>query len=346
MEYRNLGQSGLHVSIVGLGCNNFGMRIDYEASEAVVRKCLEVGITLFDTADVYGGAKSEEYLGKALGADRQDVIVATKFAAPMGEGPLMKGASRRYIMDAVEASLRRLDTDYIDLYQVHFPDPETPLEETMRALDDLVHSGKVRYIGHSNFAGWEIASGHYIAQQRNLTPFVSAQNDYSLLNRRVEQEVAPACEAYGLGILPYFPLASGMLTGKYSRNETAPEGTRLSDTRFAGRVLSDRNWDIVERLEQWAGEHDHSLLELAFGWLASKPYVASVIAGATKPEQVEANVAAGEWRLSAEESAEVDAIDQLASRLMLVSIVLEGRGLLIRYCMSWGDTFSRFRVGR
>ena len=306
MEYRNLGRSGLQVSVVGLGCNNFGMRIEYEAAEAVVRKCLESGITLFDTADIYGGAKSEEFLGKALGADRQDVIVATKFAVPMGEGPLMKGASRRYIMNAVEASLRRLNTDYIDLYQVHFPDRDTPLEETMRALDDLVRSGKVRYLGNSNFAGWEIASGHYLAEQRNLTPFVSAQNDYSLLNRGVERELVPACEAFELSILPYFPLASGLLTGKYTRNESAPEGSRLSDERFAGRVMSDRNWDIVEGLEKWAGEHGHSLLELAFGWLASKPYVASVIAGATKPEQVESNVAAGQVRLTAEESAEVD----------------------------------------
>ena len=308
MEHRNLGRSGLQVSVVGLGCNNFGMRIDYEAAEAVVRKSIEAGITLFDTADIYGGAKSEEFLGKALGADRQDVIVATKFAGPMGEGPLMKGASRRYIMDAVEASLRRLGTDYIDLYQVHFPDRDTPLEETMGALDDLVRGGKVRYIGNSNFAGWEIASGHFIAQQRNLAPFVSAQNDYSLLNRGVEREVVPACEEFGLSILPYFPLASGLLTGKYRRTEAAPEGARLSDKRFARRVLSDRNWDIVEGLEKWAGEHGRSLLQLAFGWLASKPHVASVIAGATKPEQVEANVAAGEWRLSAEESAAVDEI--------------------------------------
>ena len=227
MEYRNLGRSGLQVSVVGLGCNNFGMRADYEATEAVVRACLDTGINLFDTADIYGGAKSEEYLGKALGANRQDVIVASKFAVQMGEGPLMRGASRRYIMQAVEASLRRLDTDYLDLYQVHFPDPETPLEETLRALDDLVRSGKVRYIGNSNFAGWEIASGHWIAEHRNLTPFVSAQNEYSLLKRDIETEVLPACEAFGLGMLPFFPLASGLLTGKYRRGEDAPEGARV-----------------------------------------------------------------------------------------------------------------------
>ena len=310
MELRNLGRSGLRAPVVGLGCNNFGMRMDYAATEAVVRASLDAGVTLFDTADIYGGSKSEEFLGRALGADRQRVIVATKCGVPMGEGPLERGASRRYVMRAVEASLRRLGTDYIDLYQIHFPDPDTPLEETMRALDDLVRAGTVRYAGNSNFAGWEIASGHWIAEHRNLTPFVTAQNDYSLLNRAIEREVIPACEAYGLGVLPYFPLASGLLTGKYRRGEAAPGGTRLSDERFAGRVLSDRNWDVVERLEAWAGERGHGLLELAFGWLLSKPAVACVIAGATRPEQVAANVAAGELRLGPEELAEVDAIAQ------------------------------------
>jgi aryl-alcohol dehydrogenase-like predicted oxidoreductase len=306
METRNLGRSGLEVSVVGLGTNNFGMRIDQEAATAVVRRSLELGVTLFDTADVYGGSKSEEFLGKALGGDRHDAIIATKFAMPMGEGPFSRGASRRYIMTAVEASLRRLGTDYIDLYQVHQPDRNTPLEETLRALDDLVRDGKVRYLGNSNYSGWEIASGHYIAARDHLTPFVSAQNHYSLLERGVEAEVGPACEAFGLGMLPFFPLASGMLTGKYRRNEDAPEGTRLAGGGFAARVLTDRNWDIVERLEGWARDHDHTILDLAFAWLASKPFVASVIAGATKPEQIEANVAAGEWRLTPEELAEVD----------------------------------------
>ena len=306
MEQRNLGRSGLQVSVVGLGTNNFGMRIDQEASTAVVRRAIDLGVTLFDTADIYGGAKSEEFLGKALGGDRHDVIVATKFAMAMGEGPYTSGASRRYIMTAVEASLRRLNTDYIDLYQVHQPDRSTPLEETLRALDDLVTAGKVRYIGNSNYSGWEIASGHYIAQRDRVTPFISAQNNYSLLDRSVEAEIGPACEAFGLGMLPFFPLASGMLTGKYGRDQDAPEGTRLSGGGFAARVLTDRNWDIVERLDAWARDRDHTLLELAFGWLASKPFVTSVIAGATKPEQIEANVAAGEWRLSAEELAEVD----------------------------------------
>ena len=305
MEYRNLGRSGLQVSVVGLGCNNFGMRADYAATEAVVRACLDSGINFFDTADIYGGAKSEEFLGKALGADRQDVIVASKCGVPMGEGPLMRGASRRYIMQAVEASLRRLGTDYLDLYQIHFPDPDTPHDETLRALDDLVRSGKVRYIGNSNFAGWAIADCHWIARHHHLTPFVSAQNEYSLLKRGIEAEVLPACEQFGLGMLPYFPLASGLLTGKYRRGEDAPEGARLSDARFSGRVLSDRNWEIVERLEAWCEDNGRSLLEVAFGWLLANPAVSSVIAGATKPEQVASNAAAGEVQLSAEEVAEI-----------------------------------------
>ena len=310
MELRNLGNSGLQVSVVGLGTNNFGMRMEYDAAETVVRSAIDNGITLFDTADVYGGSKSEEFLGRALGAERHNVIIATKFAMPMGEGPYTRGASRRYIMSAVEASLRRLGTDYIDLYQVHQPDASTPQEETLRALDDLVSAGKVRYIGNSNYAGWQIAASHYIAQRDHVTPYVSAQNNYSLLNRGVESEVIPACVEFGLGMLPFFPLASGLLTGKYRRGEDAPEGTRLSAGGFAARTLTDRNFDVVEKLEEWAREHDHTLLELAFGWLASKPAVASVIAGATRTEQIEQNVAAGAWRLTAEEIAEVDEIAQ------------------------------------
>ena len=308
METRYLGNSGLEVSVVGLGTNNFGGRMDQEATTAVVRRSMDLGITLFDTADIYGGSLSEQYLGRALGGDRHDVIIATKFGMSMGEGPFTQGGSRRYIMSAVEDSLRRLGTDYIDLYQIHQPDRSTPLEETLRALDDLVRDGKVRYLGNSNYDGWEIASGHYIAQRDRLTPFISAQNNYSLLERGVEAEIAPACEAFGLGMLPFFPLASGLLTGKYRRDEAPPEGTRLAGRVRDGRIASDRTWDTVERLDAWARERDRTLLDLAFAWLASKPFVGSVIAGATKPEQVEANVAAGDWRLSAEEMAEVDAM--------------------------------------
>lgn len=309
MEYRNLGNSGLEVSVVGLGTNNFGMRMDAQRAEAVVLECLEQGINLFDTADVYGGrGPSEEFLGRALKGRRQDAVIATKFASPMGEGPMKSGASRRYIMQAVEDSLRRLGTDYIDLYQVHRPDASTPDEETLRTLDDLVRSGKVRYVGNSNYSGWQIAHNHWIAETRGYTPFVSAQNEYSLLNRRIESEVAPAARKFGLGLLPFFPLASGMLTGKYRRGESAPEGARLSQGPAADRMLTDRNFDTVEKLEEFARSAGHTLLELAFSWLATQDFVSSVIAGATSPEQVRANASAAEWRLSAEEMAEVDQI--------------------------------------
>jgi len=310
MEYRNLGRSGLQVSTVGLGCNNFGMRADKDQSSTVVQKALESGITFFDTADMYGGGgRSEEFLGAALGAKRQSVVVATKFVGPMGEGQLMRGASRRYIFQAVEASLRRLGTDYIDLYQIHFPDTTTPIEETLRALDDLVHQGKVRYIGCSNFAGWQVVEAQWITRIQHLSPVISAQNEYNLLDRRVEREVVPACNAYGLGVLPYFPLASGFLTGKYRPGEPPPQGTRIAAWGARGEaILSQRNFEILKGLEDFAQLRGKSVLELAIGWLASQPHVGSVIAGATRPEQVEQNVAAAEWRLTAEEQSEVDSI--------------------------------------
>ncbi|MCK9485929.1 MAG: aldo/keto reductase [Dehalococcoidia bacterium] len=309
MEYRNLGNSGLEVSVVGLGTNNFGMRMDAQRAEGVVLECLEQGINLFDTADAYGGrGPSEEFLGRALRGRRHEAVIATKFASPMGEGPMQSGASRRWIMQAVEDSLRRLGTDYIDLYQVHRPDPRTPDEETLRALDDLVRAGKVRYLGNSNYAGWQIAHNHWIAQSNGLTPFISAQNQYSLLDRRVEGEVVPAAQKFGLGVLPFFPLASGLLTGKYRRGEAPPEGTRLSQGPQADRMLTDRNFDTVERLTEFAEGRGRTVLELAFSWLASQPHVGSVIAGATSPEQVRANAAAAAWRLTPEEMAEVDQI--------------------------------------
>jgi aryl-alcohol dehydrogenase-like predicted oxidoreductase len=279
-------------------------------TKAVVDRAIELGVTLFDTADVYGPAGlSEEYLGAALRGRRDDVLIATKFRGQMGEGPMRSGASRRYIVQACEASLRRLGTDYIDLYQIHAPDPQTPIEETMRALDDLVSAGKVRYIGHSNFSGWQTIEAHYLGQREHVVPFISAQNDYSLLNREVERELVPACEKAGVSILPYFPLASGFLTGKYRRGEAMPEGARLTNAApLADRMMTDRNWDLVEKYEAFASARGKGLVDLAIGWLASKPYVGSVIAGATRPEQVEQNVAAGEWKLSAAEMAEVDAI--------------------------------------
>jgi aryl-alcohol dehydrogenase-like predicted oxidoreductase len=309
VDYRRLGRSGLEVSVVGIGCNNFGRRCDLDQTKAVVDQAIEVGINLFDTADIYGGdGMSEQFLGKALDRRRQDVVVATKFAGPMGEGPMRRGASRKYIMDAVDASLTRLNTDYIDLYQVHFPDPETPMEETVRALDDLVSSGKVRYLGNSNFSGWQIAHADWIARTNHQTPFIAAQNEWSLLRRGVEKEIVPAAQTFGLGVLPFFPLASGLLTGKYKRGEAAPDGTRLSAGPMAERALTDHNFDIVEPLDEYAQQRGHTLLELAFSWLASHPAVGSVIAGATKPEQVTSNAESAGWVLTAEERADVDAI--------------------------------------
>ncbi len=313
MSYRRLGESGLTVSVVGVGCNEFGRTVDTEGTRAVVEAALDVGINLFDTADIYGGdtpGRSEEYLGSALKHHRADVIVATKFGMEMRgvNGPDWGArGSRRYLVRAVEASLRRLDMDYIDLYQLHEPDPATPIEETLSALDDLVRAGKVRYIGCSNFAGWQVADSAWVARSGHLTPFVSAQNDYSLLNRGVEAELVPACQRFGLGVLPFFPLASGLLTGKYRRGEPAPEGTRMSRERFARR-LANAPWDVIERLEEYARRRSISLLDVAIGGLAALPAVASVIAGATSAEQVRANAAAGQWRPSPEDLAGLDTI--------------------------------------
>jgi aryl-alcohol dehydrogenase-like predicted oxidoreductase len=309
MEYRKLGSSGLYVSEIGLGCNNFGQRVDEKGTLRVVDAAIEHGVTLFDTADVYGGSLSEEYLGKALAGKRHDVILATKFGMSMGEGQLMKGGSRRYIMNAVEASLRRLGTDYIDLYQLHFPDPDTPIEETLGALSDVVREGKARYVGCSNFKAYQIGDAQWTSRQDGHVAFVSAQNNMSLIERAVEDEVIPACKHFGLGMLPYFPLAGGLLTGKYKRNEPAPQGARLANAgAYAKRALSDANFDKVEGLTEFAGVRERSMLDLAFAWLLSFPEVSSVIAGATKPEQVEANVAAATMHLDQEEHTEVSKI--------------------------------------
>ncbi len=314
MEYRRLGNSGLQVSLAGLGTNNFGMRLDYEQSAAVVDAAIGAGVNFFDTADIYGGGRSEEYLGRALGGRREDVLIATKFAMPVGEGPFTRGGSRHYIERAVAASLRRLGTDYIDVYQMHQPDAQTPIEETLEALTDLVRRGVVRYIGHSNFSGWQIADADWTARSKGLARFVSAQNEWSLLQRGVEAEVMPACREFGLGQLPFFPLASGFLTGKYRRGEPLPEGTRLAAWQQAmpariNALTADANFDTLEALERYAGERGRSVLALALSWLASDPAVSSVIAGATKPQQVEANATATlAWQLSAAEFAEVDVL--------------------------------------
>ncbi|SRR5579884_252391 len=307
MEFRTVGDSGLQVSVVGLGCNNFGRRLDAAATKRVVDAAIDQGITLFDTADVYGSGESESYLGAALKGRRNDVVIATKFRSPMGKGPYHEGGSRRYIRRAVEASLKRLGTDYIDLYQMHSPDPSTPIQETLSTLNDLVREGKVLYIGSSNFSGWQIADAAWLSRTGGFASFISAQNHYSLLERSVEREVVPACARFGVGVLPYFPLASGILTGKYRRDQPAPEGSRLAGAS-TNRFVNERNFEIVEQLEALGRERGLSLLQIAIGGLAAQPQIASVIAGATKPEQVRDNVQAGLWKASPEELAEIDRI--------------------------------------
>jgi aryl-alcohol dehydrogenase-like predicted oxidoreductase len=311
MQMRQLGRSGLLVSVVGLGTNNFGMRQDVEA-QPVVDKALELGINFFDTAASYGNGRSEQALGAALGTRRKEVIIATKWGSP-GFPPLpnpkeFRGGSRDYIMKAVEQSLRDLQTDYIDLYQFHFPDPKTPIEETLRALDDLVRQGKVRYIGASNMSAWRLVEAQLTARHLGLNAFISAQDGYSLLNRSVvESDLQQVLLSYGLGLLPFFPLASGLLTGKYKRGEAYPPGSRFAAMgRLSERFTSERNWDLTEKLQGFATERGHSLTDLAFAWLAAQPAVASIIAGATRAEQVVQNVAAVNWALSSEELAAVD----------------------------------------
>ncbi|HVY16147.1 MAG TPA: aldo/keto reductase [Rhodopila sp.] len=308
MEIRNLGQSGLRVSAIGLGCNNFGGRIDEEATKAVIHRALDLGITLFDTADTYGErGGSETLMGRILGANRKRIVLATKFAMPMDDTGEMQGGSRRYIMRAVEDSLRRLQTDYIDLYQMHQTDPRTPIEESLRALDDLVRQGKVRYVGCSNFPAWQVVDAAWTAKTAGLNHFVSCQDEYSLVRRDIEAELMPAARRLGMGLLPYFPLASGLLTGKYRRNVALPEGTRLAKTqRLADRYLTERNWAIAERLGDFVESRGHGMLDLAFSWLLAQAPVASVIAGATKPEQLDQNVKAGSWALTTEDLADID----------------------------------------
>jgi aryl-alcohol dehydrogenase-like predicted oxidoreductase len=310
MQERNLGPSGLRVSVVGLGCNNFGAKLDLEASRKVIHKALDSGITLFDTADMYGNrGGSETIIGEVLGARRKDIVLATKFGWEMDDSGRQRGASRRYILSAVEASLKRLRTDWIDLYQYHKPDPLTPLEETLATLDDLVHQGKVRYVGCSNMPAWQVAKSQEIARARNTTAFISCQDEYSLIVRNVvEPQLSAAMEHYGLGLLPFFPLASGLLSGKYARNNMPADGRLSQAKRWADKYLNESNWAKVEKLEAFARARGHTLLELAFSWLACKAPVTSVIAGATTPAQVEANVKAADWQLTAEDMAEVDKI--------------------------------------
>ena len=305
MRTRRLGNDGPEVSVVGLGCNNFGGRVDLEGTRAVVDAAIDAGVTLFDTADIYGNkGGSESFLGEVLEGRREKVLVATKFGGDMGDGTAARG-SRDYIHKAVDASLQRLRTDYIDLYQYHTPDKTTPFEETFGALDEVVRAGKARYIGHSNLSAEQVEELDTLAREHGWARPVSAQNRYSLMHREPEDDLLPACDRLGLGVLPYFPLASGMLTGKYKRGQAPPSGTRLADRT---EVFTDEAFDRLEALEAFAEERNVSLLDVAIGGLLAQPAVGSVIAGATKPEQVRANAAAGDWQPGGGDLAALNAL--------------------------------------
>lgn len=307
MEYRRLGASGVMVSTTGLGGNTFGRACDQQQTADIIHRAIDLGVNFFDTADIYSRGVSEEFVGKAIADRRGQVVLATKTGMRMHEGPDGIGLSRRRIMSAVEESLHRLGTDYIDLYYLHAPDPQTPIDETLRALDDLVRDGKIRYGAVSNFAGWQIAEVANLCDKRNYALPVVDQSLYNIYDRGIEREVIPACEHFGLSLVPFSPLAGGFLTGKYRRDEPVPSGVRGSDNpNFQRQRLTERNFDALEVLESFAGERGHSLGELAFAWLLAHPVVCSVIAGVTKPEQVEANVKASDWTLTADDLAEID----------------------------------------
>jgi aryl-alcohol dehydrogenase-like predicted oxidoreductase len=306
MEYRKLGNSGLDVSAIGLGTNSFGRRVDAAGTARVLDQALEEGVTFVDTANIYSAGQSEDYIGQAIEGKRDQYILATKAGMKVDDGPNGIGASRHHLFQEVEKSLKRLRTDYIDLYQIHRADSNTPIEETLHALDQLVAQGKIRYVGCSNYSSWQLCEAIWTSRTEHLVSFATVQPNYNMLNRSVESELVPFCKTYGIGILPYFPLASGFLTGKYRRGETAPEGTRLADGDRG--MLTDANFDILEGLEKFAEARDHTILDLAFSWLLANPAVTSVIAGATKPEQVTANAATVGWKLSSDDLAEIDAI--------------------------------------
>jgi aryl-alcohol dehydrogenase-like predicted oxidoreductase len=310
MEARRLGRTALDVSAIGLGCNNFGLRTDLEQTRAVVDRALELGVTLFDTADRYGNPSgtSEKYLGQVLGGRRKRIVLASKFGNAMDDSGTMQGASRRYIKVAVEASLRRLHTEWIDIYQMHRPDPATPIEETLRALEDLVREGKIRHAGCSQFSAAQIREAHRTARDVGVTGLVSAQNQYNLLERGMEREFLPALRECGIGFIPFYPLAGGLLSGKY-KDRVIPDGTRFAKPRAQeARLLNDERWAILERLHQFCAARGRSMLEVAVNWLLAQPGVVSVIAGATKPEQVAQNVEAAGWKLSEQDCAELDRI--------------------------------------
>jgi len=306
VEYRQLGKSGLRVSVIGLGGNTFGRYADERQTAAIVQQALESGVNMIDTADVYGRGASEELLGKAIRGHRDELVIATKVGGSMGDGPNESGSSRRHVMAGCDASLRRLGVETIDLYQIHWFDPHTPLEETLGALDDLVRAGKVRYIGCSNYDAWRIVQALWVSDQNHLNHYVSVQPEYNLLKRDIEAEIVPVCLEFGLGVIPYFPLDAGVLTGKYKPGEEPPSGTRGHDNpRFASR-LDRATLEAVQRLDAWAHDSGHTVGELALAWLASRPAVSTIIAGTTRPEQVAANARAADWKLTPDDLAEVE----------------------------------------
>jgi aryl-alcohol dehydrogenase-like predicted oxidoreductase len=307
MEYRQLGNSGVRVSVIGLGTNQFGGKVDQNGVNTIIAGALDLGINFIDTADIYAQGHSEETLGVALKGRWDTVVLATKVRNAMGKGVNDHGASRYHILSGVDASLRRLQSDHIDLYQIHSWDETTPIDETLRALDDLVRTGKVRYIGASNFAAWQLARANLLAELRGWAPFITIQPHYHMLERSIEQEMMPYCNAYKIGILPFFPLAGGFLTGKYKRGEPAPAGSRGENSTYVQRYMTPANYDRLEKLEAWAGERGHTMGELAHAWLLAHPQVSSVISGATRLEQVQANAKAADWKLTADELLEVNA---------------------------------------
>lgn len=308
MELRRLGNSGLKVSTIGLGGNTFGRTVDGDAAVGVIRRALEVGVNFIDTADIYSFGRSEELVGQAIAGRRSEVILTTKCGLPMSADPYARGLSRRWIMRAIESSLRRLGTDYLDLYQVHQPDPETPPEETLRALDDLVHQGKVRYIGCSNFAAWQLVQARGISERLGLASYVSVQNAWNVIDGLEDPTLVSACREQGVGIIPYTPLASGILTGKYQRGQEPAPGTRAGDLPNVRERLTDARLAAVDRLRPWAQEHGRSTAELAVAWLLSYPEVSTVIVGARTAEQAELNVQGADWHLTPAERAEVEAL--------------------------------------
>lgn len=308
MHYRRLGSSGLKVSAIGLGTNQFGGKVDFETAKNILHAALDAGVNFIDTADTYQGGRSEETIGKALAGLQGETLIATKVRHRLSEAPNNAGASRQHILTGVENSLRRLGREWIDLYQIHSWDDETPIDETLRALEDLLRSGKVRYIGASNFSAWQLTWSNALAEFKGWTQFVSIQPHYHMLERGIEQELIPACQYFDIGILPYFPLAGGFLTGKYQRGEAPPKGSRGETSAYVQRYMNPENYDKIEKLSAWAKANGHTLNELAHAWLLGQPQVSSVISGATKVEHVQANAQAGDWELTSEDLSKIQMI--------------------------------------